>query len=171
MYWKLIFFSRESESNATWAFKKLVCCKNTWFWSILLYISNIFHKTKDNSPSILSISLADTELYFHEEARPVVLCPSESESRQPVALDTPRYPDKSVSVWDHAGWQGDPCGSPGATEEPPDHPAVWNLLPGWWNLYKGRYSFILFIHPIRYFWNISIIWDQLWIECYYSLPF
>lgn len=67
------------------------------------YISNIFHKTKDNSPSILSISLADTELYFHEEAGPVVLCPSESESRQPVALDTPRYPDKPVSVWDHAG--------------------------------------------------------------------
>lgn len=52
---------------------------------------------------ILSISLADTELYFHEEAGPVVLCPSESESRQPVALDTPRYPDKPVSVWDHAG--------------------------------------------------------------------
>lgn len=38
MYRQLIFFSRESESNATWVFKKLVCCKNTWFWSILLYI-------------------------------------------------------------------------------------------------------------------------------------
>lgn len=38
MYRKLIFFSRKSGSNVTWVFKKLVCCKNTWFWSILLYI-------------------------------------------------------------------------------------------------------------------------------------